>query len=103
MIDQGLIREAARRLHDAAPNSRVILYGSHARGDARQHSDLDFLVIEPDVENGALESVRLRRVLGDLLVPMDIVVVSEHHVDEWCDVRGSLVHAALADGQVLAS
>lgn len=103
MIDDALIREAARRLHDAAPSSRVILFGSHARRDAGRHSDLDFLVVEPDVENAAEESVRLRRALRDLLVPMDIVVVSERHVDEWRNVRGSLVHAALADGQVLAS
>jgi hypothetical protein len=32
---------------------------------------------------------------------MDIVVVSEGDVAKWRDVRGSLVHAALADGRVL--
>jgi uncharacterized protein len=103
MIDEALIAEAGRRLSEAAPESRVILFGSHARGGGGPHSDLDFLVIEPSVENPANESVRLRRKLRDLLVPMDIVVVSEREVQEWGDVRGSLVHAALSDGRVLAA
>jgi len=90
VVDEAVIEEAGRRLSQAAPpRTRVILFGSHGRGEAGEHSDLDFLVIEPEVENPALESVRLRRVLGDVLIPMDIVVASEHRVQEWRDVRGS--------------
>jgi predicted nucleotidyltransferase len=102
VIDESTIREAARRLREAAPSAQVILFGSHARGEGGSHSDLDFLVVEPDVDHAAVESVRLRRALRDLLVPIDVVVVSEQEVAEWRDVRGSLVHAALADGRVLA-
>ena len=57
------------------------------------------LVIEPDVENPALESVRLRRALGDPVLAADVIVASEHRVQEWRDVRGSLIHAALAEGR----
>ena len=68
MIDEATIDEAGRRLTGAAPpGTRVILFGSHARGEAGKHSDLDFLVIEPEVENAAEESVRLRRTLRGLL------------------------------------
>jgi predicted nucleotidyltransferase len=103
VVDDALIAEAGRRLLDAAPpQTRVILFGSHARGEARRHSDLDFLVVEPSVDDPVQESVRLRRELRSLLVPMDIVVVSEHDLEEWRDVRGSLIHAALADGRMLA-
>jgi predicted nucleotidyltransferase len=101
MADQALIEEAARRLAEAAaPGTRVILFGSHARGDAGGRSDLDFLVIEPDVEHAGDESVRLRRALRGLGVAAD-VVVSARDVDEWSDVRGSLVHAPLSEGREL--
>jgi predicted nucleotidyltransferase len=104
MIDEATISEAARRLVDASPpGTRVVLFGSHARGEAQKHSDLDFLVIEPEVEHSGAESVRLRRVLGDLVVSADIVVVSEQRAGEWRDVRGSLIHAALAEGRELAA
>lgn len=104
VINETMIDEAGRRLSEAAPpGSRVVLFGSHARGEADSHSDLDFLVIEPEVENAALESVRLRRALSDLLIPMDIVVASERRVEEWRDVWGSIIHSALVDGRELAA
>jgi predicted nucleotidyltransferase len=102
VIDDAVIEEAGRRLSEAAPpSSRVILFGS--AGELTRDNDLDFLVIEPEVENPALESVRLRRVLADVLVPMDIIVASEHRVQEWRDVRGSLIHAALTGGRELVA
>lgn len=97
-----LIAEAARRLASAAhPPARVILFGSHARGDAREESDVDFLVIEPDVDDWMAESVRLRRVLRGLPAAFDVVVVHDQYAEEWKDVYGTLVNAALEEGQVV--
>jgi predicted nucleotidyltransferase len=104
VIDEALIAEAGRRLAKAAGKSaQVILFGSHARGDAGQRSDLDFLVVEPEVDNEAEESVRLLRELRDLRIPVDVIVVSSRYAEEWRDVRGGIVHAALGEGRVLAS
>jgi predicted nucleotidyltransferase len=97
-----LINEAARRLAVAAPNAQVILFGSHARGEAGPHSDVDFLVVEPEVANEAEESVRLQRTLRDLRVPSDVIVVSRDYANRWRDVRGGVVHAALSQGRVLS-
>jgi predicted nucleotidyltransferase len=81
MFDNTVIQEAGRRILDATPaGSRVIVFGSHARGDAGEHSDLDLLVIEPAVQNPARESVRLRRALGDLMLAADVIVTSAEQV-----------------------
>jgi predicted nucleotidyltransferase len=104
VFDDTVIAEAGRRLLEAAPpNTRVILFGSHARGEANDHSDLDFLVIEPSVEDWAHESVRLGRTLRGLLVPADVIVVSEESVREWRDVYGTVIHSALSEGRELAA
>jgi predicted nucleotidyltransferase len=103
MFDEKLITEAARRLSAAAPQARVILFGSHARGDAGPGSDLDFLVVEPTVDDPAEESVRLRRTLRGLGLFADILVVSEREAQEWRGVRGSLIHSALSEGRPLAA
>ncbi len=102
VVDEALIDEAARRLAAAAPDSQVILFGSHARGEANSRSDVDFLVVEPEVENEADEAVRLHRTLRDLRVPTDVIVVSRDYAERWRGVRGGLVHAALSQGRVLA-
>ena len=103
MVDDAVIEEAGRRISQAAPHARIILFGSHARGDAGKHSDLDLLVIEPSVENPARESVRLRRALGDLVLAADVIVTSEERVRKWRDVRGSMIHAALREGREISA
>ncbi len=67
-----IIEEIGVRLARAAPSdSRVVLFGSHARGESDAGSDYDILVIEPEIADAARESVRLRTELGDLLVPVE--------------------------------
>jgi len=100
MIVETVIREAGRRLAAAAPQARIVLFGSHARGEAGADSDLDFLVVKPEEDDGS-EAVRLMRALRDLRVSADVIVVSERYAEEWREVRGSLVHAALSEGRVL--
>ena len=102
MFDDTLITEAGRRLLAAVPpRTRVILFGSAARGELTHDSDLDFLVVERDVENRHAEQARLRRELRPLGVPVDVIVVSEGYAKEWGPAKGSMVHAALTEGRVL--
>jgi len=46
MINNSAIREAVWLLKEAASPAKIILFGSYARGEAHEDSDLDFLVIE---------------------------------------------------------
>lgn len=103
MVDQAVIEAAGKTLSAAAgANARVILFGSHAKGNAGPGSDLDLLVIEPKLESRNEEFVRLREALGDIGAPVDLIVVSEDHVARWGSVRGGVIHQALKEGRVLA-
>jgi predicted nucleotidyltransferase len=101
MIDEVTIIEAGRRISAAAPRAQVILFGSYARGEAADQSDLDLLVIEPEVEDAAEESVRLHRALKGLGVPADIVVVDESRARRRSVVAGTTVERALREGRIL--
>jgi predicted nucleotidyltransferase len=103
MVPSDVIELAGRRLAEAARQpARVLLFGSHARGDARSDSDLDFLVIERDVPDRHAEMVRLTRELRSLGVPVDVVVVSEAYANDWGGVEGTVLHAALTEGREFA-
>jgi predicted nucleotidyltransferase len=52
----------------------VILFGSHARGEAGPQSDLDLLVVEPAVDDPVKESVRLRGTLRGLDLFAGVIV-----------------------------
>ncbi|HEY2537247.1 MAG TPA: nucleotidyltransferase domain-containing protein [Solirubrobacteraceae bacterium] len=103
MTTAEIVDRAAYLLADAVPpESKVILFGSYSRGDAKADSDFDFLVIEPSVSSKAKEMVRLRAVLDPLRVAADVVVVPREYVEEWGEVPGTLIYDALTEGRVLA-
>jgi predicted nucleotidyltransferase len=100
--DDALIDEIGSRLAEAAPaQSKIVLFGSRARGDQGPLSDVDVLVIEPSVDDPFKESVRLRRVLRGLGVPIDVVVVSRTEAIRRSAVRGTVIERALREGRVL--
>ena len=100
MIDEGTIRTAAELLRRAAPGATVVLFGSYARGDAGEASDLDFLVIEPEVKARRAEMVRLRDVLRPLRIPVDILVTSRATYEKWADTPGTALYEAAREGRV---
>ena len=103
-IDETTIQRAVDALLKATPpGSTVILFGSHAAGSARPDSDLDFLVIEPDVQDRLGEMTRLSHLLGKMRVPADVVVVSRGLFDRSRGTPNTLVHRALREGKVYES
>ena len=98
----GCVLLALRPLASLSADSRVVLFGSHARGTAAEDSDYDVLVIEPTVESALSESVRLRRELRGLGVPIDVVVMDEAKARRRAAVPGTMVERALREGRLLA-
>jgi predicted nucleotidyltransferase len=101
MVHPETIEKATALLREAARPSRVVLFGSYARGDADERSDVDILVIERDVEDRVAEMVRLCRVLSPLRIPVDLLVVSEASFQQWMDTPGSVYFEAATSGREL--
>ncbi len=101
MVDQKIIDLAVQRLVKAGGIQKVILFGSYARGVATEDSDLDFLVIEPQVRDKGLEMIRLRNAIKSIGVGVDILVYSLQELKERKDVPGSTLRWALAEGKVM--
>lgn len=47
-VDKALLQEVKAAVMQLVPGARVILYGSHARGEAGPESDYDLLIIAPE-------------------------------------------------------
>ncbi len=101
MIPQVTIEKAVKLLLEAAPaGSEVILFGSYARGHVGPGSDLDFLVIEPELASKHAEMVRLRDVLRPLQVPADVLVTSRAVFEDWRDTPNNVLYEAWKEGRV---
>ena len=100
MIDELTIRKAVELLQQAAPGSTVIVFGSCARGEVDEESDLDVLVVEPELTARRKEMVRLRDVLRPLRIPADVLVVSQRTFDDWAEAPGTILFEAAQEGRV---
>jgi len=101
VVDRQTIDEAVRRLLEAAPaGSRVILFGSYARGEADPASDVDFLVVEPKVEDTFAEEVRLINALRPMRLAVDIVVVAREEFNYWKETPNTLPYQVMREGEV---
>lgn len=96
-----LVDEALECLKAAVPKGTTLLvFGSHARGDARDDSDIDLLVIELDVPDRAAETIRLSTLLGRRLIPADVVVMSRASFELQREVPNTLAWRATREGKV---
>jgi uncharacterized protein len=93
-------RMVATLLAQAPAGSRVILFGSHARGDANADSDVDFLVVEPTLASRRAETVRLRSAVRPFRVPVDLLVVSRETFDAWKALPNNVINEAHREGRV---
>ncbi len=80
---------------------KIILFGSHARGEANVHSDLDLLVVLQRVSPKRREAVEMRCALGDLPVSKDVIVTTPEEIDRRGDLVGTVLRPALREGRVL--
>ena len=96
-----LYQEITRRIVAAANPVKVNLFGSRARGTAHTGSDVDLLVIERDPVSARQEAIRLRRLLRDLEVSIDIIVVGQSFAERYGDIPGSVLYPALREGRIL--
>ena len=104
-VDDALLQRMTAALVEAADPDRVILFGSHARGDAGPESDIDLIVVEaksfgPE-RDVRLEEARLRRALPGFDISVDILVFSRDDVDYWRDSLNHVLARALREGKVL--
>lgn len=101
MISEDTIAQAVATLVAVAKPQRILLFGSYARGDADDGSDLDLMVVKSQITNRAQEMVQLARALRPLRVPVDVLVVSEDELVRLGREPGSVYWWALHEGRVL--
>jgi predicted nucleotidyltransferase len=95
------VQEAVQRLVEAFDPLRIVVFGSYARDDAHPGSDLDVLVVLPEVENKREAAIAMRRELGGLGIPFDVVVTTPEEIERRGWIIGTVLREALEDGQTV--
>lgn len=95
------IEQVAESLGKASHATKVILFGSHATGNARADSDVDFLVIAESDLPRHKRSRHLYAMFHPYPFPMDILVYTPEEVDRQSKDPTSFISTVLAKGKDL--
>jgi len=80
---------------------KVILFGSHARGEAGPDSDVDLLVVMPVRGSRREKAVQIGVALQDIRVAKDIIVTTPENFEWRKGVPGTIERPADREGMVL--
>ena len=98
---QSAILEMVRRIVEKFHPEKIILFGSHARGDAGPDSDVDLLVVL-QVEGSKRElRVNIRVAIEDIALSKDILVATPDEVLRKSRQVGSVLRSAIKEGEAL--
>lgn len=80
---------------------RIILFGSHARGEAGPDSDVDLLVVMPVKGSRRQKAVEIGVALHDIRMPKDIIVTTPEDFEWRKEIAGTIERPAVREGTIL--
>lgn len=80
---------------------RIILFGSHPRGDASPHSDVDPLGVLSQVDDKRKAAIEIRSSLSTFPVCKDVIVTTPDEIIRRSGLVGTVLRPALREGKVI--
>ena len=99
-----LLQEVAVSIKTVHPESTVILFGSYARGEQNEESDLDICVLVPELTYGRVD-MRVDAACAireDFPLPMDVLLYTYDEFEEGAKSRSKMQYKIKNEGVVLS-
>lgn len=80
---------------------RIIVFGSHASGEAREGSDVDLLIVKETDQRPLERRLAVERLLADREVPLDLFVYTPVEVRRLHAAGSPLIEEIVENGRVL--
>ena len=100
---QEKVDRAVRTAIEVACPTRVFLFGSWPRGEAKPDSDLDLAVFVSDERKGEIGDLhsRIRTALKGISMSVDLIIASEGHVAEFANSVNSVYYKIVRRGKLV--
>lgn len=76
------LRRAIQTIVDVAKPDKIILFGSHVRGDQRPDSDYDLLVLKKKEKRERALTQKIHMAFKDIGAPIDVIVADLDKYEE---------------------
>ena len=100
-----LLKEVATSIKSVHPDSTVILFGSYARGEQNDDSDLDICVLVPELTYSRVDMRVDARcsIREDFPLPMDVLLYTYDEFEESAKFRSRMHYKIKNEGVVLSA
>jgi len=98
--------DVVQAIRSVAEPSAIVLFGSYARGDPTDRSDIDLLVVRrQDFRSGESRRKELgrlyRAVTEKVGIPKDILLLTKREFEDWRNTTNHPASEAFREGRVL--
>ena len=99
--DSPILKSIVSRITETVQPDKIILFGSRARGDARNSSDFDIMVIKKDVPHRRRLAQEIHRLLHGIPAGVDIIVETPEHLKKVQNRPGLVYETIFSEGIVI--
>lgn len=96
-----ILAEVIRRVVEAAEPERIVLFGSRVRGDFREASDFDLLIVKSGEFDKSETYKKLFRKLYGVAAAVDLVIVTPEEARQYGDSAFAVIGSALREGRTI--
>ncbi len=104
-LSQELIDEIVRRILTVCKPDKIILFGSAATGEMTRDSDIDLLIVEPELEWKAEvwldERLRIAEAIDGAGHPVDVRVTTTERFERYKNIVGGIEYPANKYGRAI--
>lgn len=101
IINSSQIQDISKKIVDHINPEKVILFGSYAKGNPNDSSDVDLIVVRNTSLPKHKRAIEIRRLFYRQLIPMDIKVYTPDEFDNELKSPFSFLFSAIKNSQVL--
>jgi len=96
-----ILDEIIGRIVKVAAPERIILFGTAARGNMHENSDINLLIIKPGTYNPRVIAADIHLCLFGIGQAVDLVIVTPEQVEHYKNSPSMVVYPALREGRVI--
>ena len=101
MIENRQIDEIVNRIASSYNPDKIILFGSYARGNYSENSDLDFILIKETTAPKHKRGVEVRKLFFGLPIPMDFKIYTSAEFNNELANKYSFLSSAIKGSRIL--
>ena len=101
MLNETTVAQIKDILLSGLPLNKIILFGSQARGTADERSDVDLLVLTPNINDRYALMRELRGKLLPLKYAFDVIAVTPEEYERDREIPGTISRYASLEGEII--